>query len=285
VAFVTSAAFLLGAILVIFKPRLGCLTGLIATVIALRFFVRWEMYDYHFVNSWSLFNEPGPARALVEPIVRLLAIILVIVATIYSLLRLLPERWQVAGKPVRERNRLVFAILFPILCVWYFTAVSPYRIPVYDAYDNPPLFRVVHVEKHGLHFRETSIIVTRDGRFWLIQDDRRLFQYSFEDTGATGDVPAEDMETIDAVVHSGRYGDSDHSRNVSPWTWNADRWFLYSEEPPVWSLNDVDAKQVPKQILDWFGKTVVQTKQDRGGTLRDVCLGFCFFQGPPLVTH
>ncbi|MGC1106228.1 MAG: hypothetical protein WA876_06795 [Candidatus Acidiferrales bacterium] len=284
-AFVAPAAFLLGAILVIFKRRLGWLAGLIAAGIALRFFLPWEMYDYRFVNSWVLFNEPGPARALIEPTVRLVAIILVIVAIIYSLLRLTPARWRIAGKPVCERSWLVFAVLLPILCAWYFTAVSPYRVPIYDLYGNRPLFRVVHVEKHGLHFHETSVIVARDGRFWLLQDERRLFQYSFEETGESGDVPAESMEAIDAVIHSGRYGNSGHSRNVSPWTWNADRWFVYSELPPVWSFTNTDAKQVPQQIVDWFSKTQGQTKQDGHTTSRDVCLGFCFFQGPPLIWH
>lgn len=284
-AFAAPEIFLLGAIVVFFKRWFGHLTGLIAAGVALRFFVPWEIWDYGFVNSWSLFNLPGPTRVLVEPIIRLLTIILVLGATIYSLVRLAPARWSIAGKPVCEGNWPVLAVLFPILCVWYFTAVSPYRIPIWDSYGSPPLFRVVHVKKYGLYFHETSVIVTRDGRFWLVHDDRRLFQYSFEATGTSSDVPADNMDAIDAVVHSGRYGNSDRTRNVSPWTWDADRWFVYSENPPVWNLTNVDANEVPQQILDWFAKTVAETKQDRRGTLRDVCLGFCFFQGPPLVTH
>lgn len=286
VAFVVPAVFLLGVILVVFRARLGYLTGLIAAGLALRFFLQWEMYDYHFVNSWILFNAPVPAKALIQPAVRLVVIILVIVAFIYSLLRLAPVKWRIAGKPVCERSWLVFAVLLPILGVWYFTAVSPYRVPIWDLYDSPPLFRVVHVEKHGLYFHETEVIVDRDGRFWLRQDDRRLFQYSFEVTGASGDVPAENMEAIEAVIGAGRYGNSDHSRNVSPWSWSADRWFIYSEQRPQWSLANVDGSRVPSDILTWFEKAQVLSKEHiERGTLRDVCLGFCFFQGPPLVTH
>jgi len=286
VAFVVPAAFLLGAILVVFRARPGYFTGLIAAGIALRFFFQWEMYAYHFINSWILFNEPGPARALIQPAVRLVVIILVIVAFIYSLLRLTPVRWRIAGKPMCERSWLVFAILLPILCVWYFTAVSPYRVPIYLRPGDAPKLFVVHVEKHGLRFHETAVIVARDGRFWLRQDDRRLFQYSFEVTGASGEVPAENEEAIDAVTRSGRYGNSDHSLNVSPWTWSADRWFIYSEQPPQWSLANVDESRVPSDILTWFEKAQELSKEHiERGTLRDVCLGFCFFQGAPLVTH
>jgi hypothetical protein len=286
VAFVVPAIFLLGAILVFFGRWLGHLTGLTAAALALNFFVPWETYDYRFANSWTLFNLPGPSRTLVEPCVRLAAIMLVIFTTIYSLWRLAPSKWRIAGKPVCERSWLVFVVLLPILCVWYFTAVSPYRVPIWDLYDSPPLFRVVHVEKHGLYFHETEVIVARDGRFWLRQDDRRLFQHSFEEAGASGDVPAENEEAIDAVIRSGRYGNSDHSRNVSPWTWSADRWFIYSEEPPKWSLANVDGSRVPSDILTWFEKAQELSKEHiERGTLRDVCLGFCFFRGPPLVTH
>lgn len=284
-AFVVPAVFLLSAILVVLKPWSSHLLGVIASALALHFFLPREMQDYHFVNSWSSLNQPGPARILVAPCLNLLTVILVIVATIHSLLRLAPGRWRIRNKPVREKNWPTFAISFTVICIWYFTAVSPYRIPIWDLYDSPPLFRVVHVEKRGLRFHEASLIVERDGRFWLLQDNRMLFEYSFEETSASGDVPAEDMETIAAVAHSRRHQVFDKTRNVSPWTWSADRWFIYSEQPPTWSVANVDGKEVPREILDWFAKTLKKTRQTDRGTFRDVCLGFCFFQGPPLVTH
>lgn len=282
--FATPAVLLAGAILVLWKPRFASLAGLIGTGLAWPYFYRTEVWQYHFANSWVMMNLPPPEQTYGE--LRILAISLLVLATGCSLLGLASKSWHIGEARLNDRIWPAFCIWFLCICVWYFSAVSPYRVPIYDLYSDPPFFYIVHVNKHGLYFHETVEIIEKDGRFYVFHDDRRLFQYSFHETDASGDLPEHDEIALKAVVRSANLGRPNGPRNVSPWTWNADRWFVYSERDPKWRLLDVDGSKVPKVMFDFFQELPSIPKEEAWqSTMRDVCLGFCFFQGPPAVTH
>lgn len=283
-AYAAPAVFLVGAILALWKPRFASAGALIGAGLAWPYFYRTEVWHYHFANSWVDLNLPPPNQTFGE--LRILAISLLILATVYSLSQFTPDGWRIGKRRLKEKIWPSFAVWFVAVCGWYFSAVTPYRIPIYDLYGAPPLLYVVHVNKRGLYFHETVAIVEQDGRFYLLQDDRRLFEYSFQETSASGVLPEGDEIAMRAAIRTANLGISSGPRNVSPWTWSADRWFVYSERDPRWSLTNVDDSRVPKGIHELFEALPPLPKEEVGATtLRDVCLGFCFFQGPPLVTH
>ena len=283
-AYAAPTVLLVGAILALWKPRFASAGGLIGAGLAWPYFYRTEIGQFHFANSWVALNLPPPDQTF--GVLRILAVSLLIIATIYSLTRITPDSWHTGKSRLNEKIWPSLAVWFVAVCGWYITAVTPYRIPIYDLYGSPPLLYVVHVNKRGLYFHETAAIIERDGRFYLLHDDRRLFEYSFPETSASGVLPEKDEIALRADIRSANFGIASGPRNVSPWTWSADRWFVYSEREHKWSLTDVDGSRVPKEIYESFEGLPWVPKEEAGATtLRDVCLGFCFFQGPPLVTH
>jgi hypothetical protein len=97
--------------------------------------------------------------------------------------------------PLRQRTWPAVAASFLALGAWFFHGSTPYKIPL--IVDAPaPTFRILHVEKRGLHFHETAISAYRNGTFFVERTERNLFYYKFEIQGFKGYVPYEQVETF-----------------------------------------------------------------------------------------
>jgi hypothetical protein len=281
-ALLAAVIFLFASVRVFPTPKSGYIMGLIAALPAWPFFLRNELRDYRLFNSWVALNlSDQEARGLPSARLTILAVVLLLIATLYSLLRLAPTRWRIGRLPLRDRTWPAFVISFVVVAAWYLTAVTLYR-PFYPGGMYPRL-RVVHVGKHGLQFRETTLAVMKDRRFYVVHSDRILFQYSFEVVGSMGLVPEEAYRRLKVLIDSPQFRSSgEYERSRLPRypplrVWNSDRWFVYFEGVPSTDLFNVDQSAVPKELLDWFYEAQnLPTAHTWRRTQKDVCLGFCY---------
>lgn len=141
-----------------------------------------------------------------------------------------------------------------------------------------PTVQVLHVEKRGLQFHEVLVEVSRDAGFRISSDDRRLFEYRFQQIETTGAVPLPLLERALALVEFGQ------TRNVrTAWpkplrAWNADGWYFHAEGSPLLSFSTETDTRPPQEIVEFFQQ--VEALAPKGSMLstptKDVCLGFCY---------
>jgi hypothetical protein len=269
---VSSLGFLLTSALVLFRPRLAYTVALFAGPVAFACFLWIEWSHSPWENSWIALNLPGrlPAKLTI------LAVALIVISTVLSAFRLLPEIWMVRKSPVRERTWPAFAVCALVLVVWFVFSVTPYRLPGRLHVGVGPDLRILHVEKRGLHFHEIEISLFKDGKFSTWQTNRRLFQYRFAGHGGWGVMPG--------ALHS-RAGALTRSLSKSVRTppakalraWNADGWYVVASESLLTFTSEYRS-QPPRETLDLFEAVrslpVIQAFQMK--TERDVCLGFCY---------
>jgi len=272
---------LVSSIRVFLARRYGDLVALIGTLFAWPGFLRFGFNGYRF-SPWLLFNLPGESHALHATFFFATSIILAIstlvAATAFSTLRLTLRVWRIGKLSLRDRAWSGFAITFLFVVTWYLTSVTPYQIPIYDIHQIRPIVSVLHVEKHGLQFHETSLAICRDGDFYLAQNDRRLFQYSFQRSLARGVLTEDYFQLLNGLANSPpEIRGSDVSSYVPPHTWNANRWFVCIKGRTGRKPVCKDASVVPKEVLGLFyGAQKLPQEWARQETSRDVCLGFCY---------
>jgi hypothetical protein len=264
----------------------------VAHVAALTGLVGAPWLYWHFMtesglgNVWLIFNVPANElrmfsySTLAYALLAILSVALLAIAVTTASLRLLPSKWLLRGTPVRERTWPAFAVSFLLLAVWFRQSVMPYRIPGAVDYSDYPFFQILHVEKHGLQFREMCVSlsgrVNRPMSVGFSWDDRRLFEYRFEEKGASGgQLPEPLVGRVQAFlrIKDGRK----QSDTVKPIrAWNADAWYVKagsglriygtptgSPPPPEITALFRDLDQLPRSSV-------------RQSQLRDVCLGSCF---------
>lgn len=255
--------------------------ALVGALLAWPYFRLAAFYRYGF-SSWLIFNLPGESSelhtAFLIATLTILAVSTLFAATAFSALRLTPRAWRIGKLSLRDRATPGFAVTFLFVITWYLTAVTPYQIPILDLHQIRPIVSVLHVEKHGLQFHETSLAFYRDGQFYLAQNDRRLIQYSFQRSLARGVLTEDWFRLLNALANSPpEIKGSDVSSYVPPQTWNTDRWFVSIQGGAGREVINKDASVVPKEVLSLFyaAQKLPQewTKQE---TARDVCLGFCY---------
>jgi hypothetical protein len=250
--------------------KFGDLVAFTGAAFAWRFFVLVEFSQYHypaFFNAWILFNGAGIAYAGLK----VFAIVALLVATIHSLLRMTPERWH-----FRDLAWPTFAVSFLGVAIWYLIAVTPYRIPTYDLHDLSPTVIVLHVEKRGLRFHETSLNVYRSGDFYLTDDDRRLFAYGFTRNVSRGYLADDGMKLVKKIKDSqAQLRGASFAFYESPQNWTADRWYVLFD-PWGSRPNNVALSVTPGEIPDLLEAARTAAKEEsRRDARRDVCLGFC----------
>jgi hypothetical protein len=272
---------LVSSIRVFIGRRFADLIALVGALLAWPYFRLAAFYRYGF-SSWLTFNLPGESSelhsAFLIATLTILAISTLVAATAFSALRLTPRAWRIGKLSLRGRAWPGFAVTFLFVVTWYLTAVTPYQIPIFDIHQIRPIVSVLHVEKHGLQFHETRLAFYRDGQFYLAQNDRRLFQYSFQRSLARGDLTGDCFRVLNGLANSPpEFRASDVSSYVPPSTWNADRWFVSIQGRAGRKPINIDASVAPKEVLSLFyaAQKLPQewTKQE---TARDVCLGFCY---------
>lgn len=272
---------LVSAIRAFMACRFGDLIALIGSLLAWPYFLRSVFYSYGF-SPWLTFNMPGESRSLHAAFfIATLAILgtgSLFAATAYSILRLTPRTWFIGKQPLRDRAWPGLAATVLFVVIWYLAAVTPYQIPIFDVHQIRPIVSVLHVEKHGLQLHETSLAFYRDGQFYLAQNDRRLFQYSFQTSRARGVLTEDYFRLLNGLADSPpEFQGSNVSSYVPPRTWHADRWFVSMEGRTVQKPINKDTSVVPKEVLTLFYEAhKLPQEWTQQQTSRDVCLGFCY---------
>lgn len=160
--------------------------------------IYWStLQDTPLGNIWTVFNAPDGELGIYDNLhVAWLAIFstaLIVLAIATAALRLLPARWSFRGLALRERTWPAFGASFVFLAIWFSQSVMPYRISGAVDYGGWPILQILHVEKRGLQFHETCVSVAghrnQPESVYFSGNDRRLFQYRFQEKNASGELP------------------------------------------------------------------------------------------------
>jgi hypothetical protein len=259
-------------------------TGRIAFLGAL---LNWPFYRFIEFNganfsSWLFFNLPDEGQeshaAMFLVTLKIVSISLLFAATAFSAWRLMPASWRVRKLSLRDRVWPASAISFLLVASWFLASVSRYEIPIFDLHSNPPMLSVLHVEKRGLQFHETSLAFYRNGEFYLRRDDRRLFQYRFPMSIVRGVLSAADHQLFNTLVNSPPELRGTQVQSYSPPRgWNADRWYVFVGRRLQRKPISLEGSAVPNDILSLFADAQkLPAEQTWQRNSKDVCFGFCF---------
>ncbi|HTZ99541.1 MAG TPA: hypothetical protein VMB02_04355 [Candidatus Aquilonibacter sp.] len=269
--------FLVASVAIFYRPKIGYGVGLAAGLLALVWLVRSELALAPWLNSWIALNESDRFGSfLVLPaVVKIASTALVVIAVSCSALRLLPTRWTFRGRPVRERTWPAVALTTLVLAMWFGWAVRPYRLPGMVDLGIPPTLRILHVEKRGLRFQETFIATSRDGRFWIVRDDRRLFEYQFQKNLADGVMPRAVEEDVNALVRSLQVLPMQMPKTLR--SWNAEGWCAVGAQVGFRTFTSEEGTTPPADLIRVFRELdALKPDSTTRGKTRDVCLGFCY---------
>jgi hypothetical protein len=193
-----------------------------------------------------------------------------------SLVRLYPVRWTIKTAFLRDRIWPVLAASFVASAVWFVCSVTPYTVPRYH-HGIAADISIVHVEKRGFHFRETTIAAFRDGRADITQEERKPFRYRAQGVMKRVGLNREQLLHILNLVRSPEFEALHTARTASPRQWNSETWYIY-KAGSILIYSSVDKTEPPKEIVDWFHEVesipAVETWQSPAP--KDVCLGFCY---------
>ncbi|MFZ0978848.1 MAG: hypothetical protein WAN23_05530 [Candidatus Acidiferrales bacterium] len=277
--FISPLLFIFAAAALFYRPRIGHGIGLAAGLLALGWLVWTELALSPWVNTWITLNVSyGPERSMVFLAeLRILTTTLVLFAVFRAALSFLPARWSFRGRPISERVWPAAAVAVLALAAWFGWAVRPYRLPVIVDRGPIPTLRILHVEKRGLQFHETFASTSRDARFWISRDDRRLFQYQFQKDTREGVMPPGVEQDVTALVQSPQLQNVHAPPPKALRSWNAEGWYALTASSGISTFTTENNTQPPSDLVRVFRELEAlksgATEQDE---TRDVCLGFCY---------
>jgi len=279
-AMASPLAFLLACIGVFFRSRIGYGVGLVAGLVALSGFTWMELSMSPWRNCWIALNlsgrMPGDKGDMISAKLRILAVTLAVFSVVYSAIRLLPPHWKLRNRSLSERTWPCLAACFLVLATWFGWAVMPYRLPGMITRGLGPEWRMLHVEKRGLQFHEVAIGAWGN-KFSVGRNDRRLFQYRFEEDEHDGEMPQSVALRVAEMLQSLR---TKELHTLSPKAlreWNAEGWYIHIEGRPVLVFNSEHGTQPPQEVIDVFHEIEkLPSKDDWERETRDICMGFCY---------
>ena len=240
---------LCSCVLVFFRPTSGYVLGGIAGVAALPWLVLTESSPLPSV--WTYLNGPDEFAAINRPyaILNILSVAFTITAVACSFLRLLPSGLLLRNFPLSRRTWPAVAAALLVLIVWLHHSATPWMLPtIVDAGD--PVLRILYVEKRGPQFHETSFKCMKDGRFWVSQCDRRLFQYRFENRSTDGVLPPNIRERADALARSTSLRFLRTARPVALRSWNAEGWYVALRDSSLLAFTSEYGTTPPPEVRD-----------------------------------
>ena len=270
------------AFLIFFGVWLGYLAAMLAGFTALFCFVRIEVSGFPWANSWIALNlsdglDTWDKKTVVAAKLTILSVALLVVLTTLCALRLLPARWTVRKTPVCQRTWPSFFFSLIFLAAWFASSVMPYRVPLLVTPGVGADLKILHVEKHGLHFHETEVAVMKDDKFGIGWTDRKLFEYQFAGRSAFGVMPHAVTLRALSLLQSPTLSSMQTRRAKALREWNAEGWYVLGTKG-VLSFSSENRSEPPREVVDLFDESeklpVAQTYS--GGTIKDVCLGFCY---------
>jgi hypothetical protein len=271
--------FLCAGVLVFLRPRWGYGLGVLGGLTAFTSFL-WTESSFG-DSSWVVLNAtagvmPGDRDFTAFVLLRILSGVLIGIAAVCSCLRLLPARWLLGKRPLCQSTWPAFAIGLVVMAVWFMHSVMPYRVPlIVDA--GPAELRILHIEKRGLHFHETTLGVTRDGRVFVYRDDRRLFQFRWETRSVLRLMPQTTREHVAALLGSPELWRLHTAPAKHLWSWNAEGWYVVLKDTRLLAFTSEYRTEPPTGVTDPFREIEkLPGREQRSWSVQDVCLGLCY---------
>jgi len=281
--FVVSLLFAFAAGAVIRRPIIAhcsALAGLVCTP-----WVYWTtLQDTPLGNIWTLFNVPDRELLMYNMLFAKLTILslgLMVVGIATAAIRLLPTAWKLRGLPLCERTWPSFGAAFIFIALWFSQSVMPYRIAGAVDYARWPILQILHIEKRGLQFHETCISVwgyrNDPESITFSGNDRRLFQYRFQQNEASGELPEPLKNRISSLILSSQ-ASTRTSDEVQPLRkWNVDGWYFTGQGIGLKAYTTENGVTPPQEIVDLFHDIdKLPRLRESASNRRDVCLGFCY---------
>ncbi len=158
--------------------------------------------------------------------------------------------------------------------VWFLCTATPYPIPLCRLYV-PPAVKILRAKKSGLRIEQTTLGVTRDGRFYYGRDDHQLLHYRVTALWARGSVPYERAYAFARSpelwrMHTPKPGSLLRS-------WNAEHWYVLLREPLHLDKARllVFTGRPPQEVAEFLRYVESLPTSDRQSDVgRDICLGF-----------
>jgi hypothetical protein len=276
---VSILAFAMAAAATAVKPVFGYWLGLLSSSLAWPYLVlRENSYPYR-GNSWIIFNLPPDPREfglLSSAALQILACVLATVATLVSLIRLFPSSWMVRGIPIRSRIWPVLVLTFASIATWFAFSVTPYRVPTEHGGVSAEIY-VVHFEKNGLHSRETTVAVMRDGKLYVCSDVRKPLRYTSNGECSWGTIQFERWQPILDFVRSSKFQALGISlKEVKP-GWSSDTWYVRGERIRGVAFSTRNSTAPPDEIVGWYNQMkAVPMSSPSHFSQGDICLGLCY---------
>lgn len=256
------------------------LAGIIGAPFLYSDVVKGNGYD----NVWLLFNQPDNRFAIypLYTVPAILSVALLVLALSTAVERLLPARWHVGKYSLRDQSWPGLIVCLAAMALWFSQSVMPYRIPGAVDYSDYPVLQILHVEKHGLQFHERCVNV-----YWLrpyrpisvsfSSSDRRLFQYRFQEKGASLQPPPALVERIQEIVKSSAHGARQWDVVKPLRNWNADGWYFYVQGSGLKVYGAASGTAPPQEVVELIQRLYnVPRVAETGSELKDVCLGFSY---------
>ncbi len=262
--------------LIFFRRRLGFGLGLVGNFLPIPWFV-WTELGFG-EGSWPVFNYvgmPGAPELGLYVGFRVVSVLLVSITGACCIVRLFPARWSFRDSPLRQRTWPSMVFGFAVVATWYLRSAPPYRMPgIVDGV--PALVRILSLEKRGLRFRETGVIANRDGKFTRWQQDRRLFQFRFEEHWAGGVLERAPLERINSLVASEAL--RNHTPRAKTLTaWNAEGWYAVLKDQRLFAFTTEDGLTPPRELVALLQEIEeVPALQNGHAPIQDICFGFCY---------
>lgn len=274
---------LCGCVLVFFRPRFGFGLSFVAGAIALPWYIQTEISLAPW-NSWIFLNYESPissegAGYLTFVKLKILSAVLVVMTVACSSIRFVPTSWSFRGTPIRWRTWPAIAVGLITVAVWFAYSVTPYSVPGFDHPAGAEI-RILHIQKRGLRFEETTLCALRDGQVWRWRGGRRLFQYRFKlrvAMLALGAGAPTSYARVRALVQSPDLWNMGTTAPKPLRSWNAEGWYVVLKDSRLLAFTTQNGATPPETITDLFRELEkLPASEQRITTVRDVCLGFCY---------
>jgi hypothetical protein len=261
------------------RPRVGYIVASVGALLPIPWIFMTESRADR--NSWIAMNASWRDPELIHYMrycqLRIASVALLLMTLIWAMTRLLPSKWQLRNRPVNQRTWPAIAIALIFIVCWFAAFVFPYREPI--IVDGPhPELSILHVKKDGMTFHETRVSVLHDGRYYVAQNDRQLFRYSFAETVREGNL-TDDLRTklkaIQALPELKRTLDKSPRALRAR---NGEGWYTETDSFAITAFTTESGTTPPAELIKFFGAVegapAIGTSSD--DEVRDVCLGFCY---------
>jgi hypothetical protein len=128
--FLSPLVFVAASVVVFSRGRLGYVVGLVAAMLAWPYFVYRERGYPYSANSWNILNLPDfRGEGLTFAKLTLVAMLLLVVATVCTVVRLFSPDLIFKNIRLRDRTWPVVVGSFVVSAVWFVSDAIPYTVP------------------------------------------------------------------------------------------------------------------------------------------------------------